>query len=130
MSSESVQPDVEPRTVRAATEIMTVIEEADALFSVTTQSGSEYTVDLREPACTCPDFEHRSEQLGEQGCKHIRRVRLEVGQVDTDALETRITETADDLDANATDLEQQAQELAETADELRDALDRLAEVAR
>mgnify|MGYP006290748019 CR=1 FL=1 len=125
----SIQPDIEPRTIRAATEHMTVIEEARSLFSVTTQSGSEYTVDLREPACTCPDFEHRSEQLGEQGCKHVRRVRLEVGQVDTDALEARIVETADDLDANAADLEQQAQELAETAEELRDALNRLEEVA-
>lgn len=129
MSSESIQPEVEPRTIRAAMEHMSVIEEARALFSVTTQSGSEYTVDLREPACTCPDFEHRSEQLGEQGCKHIRRVRLEVGQVDTDALEARLAETADDLDANASDLEEQAQELAGTADELRDALDRLTEVA-
>jgi len=126
MSSESVQPDIEPRTLRAATEHMTVIEEADALFSVTTQSGSEYTVDLREPACTCPDFEYRD---GVEECKHIRRVRIEVGQVDTDALEARLTETADDLDANAADLEQQAQELAETADELRNALYRLGEVA-
>ena len=127
MSSESVQPDIEPRTIRAATEHMTVIEEARSLFSVTTQSGSEYTVDLREPACTCPDFQHRS---GVKECKHIRRVRIEVGQVDTDVLEARLAETADNLDADATDLEQQAQELAETADELRDALDRLAEVAR
>jgi len=127
MSSESVQPDIEPRTIRAATEHMTVIEEARSLFSVTTQSGSEYTVDLREPACTCPDFQHRS---GVQECKHIRRVRIEVGQVDTDALEARLAETADDLDANATDLKQQAQELAETADELRGALNRLEEVAR
>jgi predicted nucleic acid-binding Zn finger protein len=126
----SVQPDIEPRTIRAATEHMTVIEEARSLFSVTTQSGSEYTVDLREPACTCPDFEHRSEQLGEQGCKHIRRVRIEMGQVDTDALEARLAETADDLDANATDLEQQAKELAETAEKICDALDRLEEVAR
>ena len=125
----SVQPDIEPRTIRAATEHMTVIEEARSLFSVTAQSGSEYTVDLREPACTCRDFEHRSEQLGDQGCKHIRRVRIEVGQVDTDTLEARLAETADDLDANATDLKQQAQELAETAKELRDALDRLEEVA-
>lgn len=125
----SVQPEVEPRTLRAATEHMTIIEEARSLFSVTTESGSEYTVDLREPACTCLDFEHRSEQLGEQGCKHIRRVRIEVGQVDTDALKTRLAETADDLDANAADLEQQAQELTETADELRDALDRLGEVS-
>jgi predicted nucleic acid-binding Zn finger protein len=126
----SVQPDIEPRTIRAATEHMTVIEEARSLFSVTTQSGSEYTVDLREPACTCLDFQHRSEQLGEQGCKHIRRVRIEVGQVDMEALEDRLAETADDLDANATDLEQQAEELAEAADELRDALIRLKEVVR
>lgn len=126
MPSESVQPDIEPRTIRAATEHMTVIEEARSLFSVTTQSGSEYTVDLREPACTCPDFEYR-EDVDE--CKHIRRVRLEYGQIDTDALEARLAETADDLDANATDLQQQAQELAETAKELRDALVRLEEVA-
>lgn len=123
----SVQPDIEPRTLRAASEHMTVIEEARSLFSVTTQSGSEYTVDLREPACTCPDFEYRD---GVKECKHIRRVRIEMGQVDTDALESRLAETADNLDANAADLEQQAQELAETADELRDALDRLGEVAR
>lgn len=126
MSSESVQPDIEPRTLRAATQHMTVIEEARSLFSVTTQSGSEYTVDLREPACTCPDFEYRDSI---EECKHIRRVRIEVGQVDTDALEARLAETADDLDANAADLQQQAQELAETADELRDALDRLEEMA-
>ena len=126
MPSESVQPDIEPRTIRAATQHMTVIEEARSLFSVTTQSGSEYTVDLREPACTCPDFEYRD---GVKECKHIRRVRIEVGQVDTDALEARLAETADDLDANATNLEQKARELAETADELRDALDRLGEVA-
>ncbi|WP_436935449.1 SWIM zinc finger family protein [Halovenus marina] len=126
MSSESVQPDIEPRTIRALREHMTVIEEARALFSVTTQSGSEYTVDIQgEPACTCPDFQHREEV---KECKHICRVRLECSQVDTDALEARLSETADDLDANAADLEEQAQELAETADDLRDAVDRLEEV--
>jgi len=105
---------------------MTVIEEARSLFSVTTESGSEYTVDLREPACTCPDYQHRQSV---EECKHIRRVRIEVGQVDIDTLETRLTETAVDLETNATDLEQQAQELTNTADELRDALDRLGEVS-
>jgi predicted nucleic acid-binding Zn finger protein len=107
---------------------MTVIEEARSLFSVTTESGSEYTVDLREPACTCPDFEHRSEQLGEQGCKHVRRMRLEVSQIDTDALESRLAETANDLEASAEELESKARDLTETATELRDALDRLEEV--
>ncbi len=77
---------------------MTIIEEARSLFSVTTESGSEYTCDLREPACTCPDFDYRDDV---EEYKHIRRVRIEVGQVDTGALENRLTETADDLDANA-----------------------------
>ena len=126
MSSESIQPDIGPRTLRAATEHMTVIEEAQSMFSVTTQSGSEYTVDLREPACSCPDFSHREEV---KECKHIRRVRLEVGQVDIETLETELTQTADDLESNAADLEARAQELTETADELRDALDRIEEVA-
>jgi predicted nucleic acid-binding Zn finger protein len=101
---------------------MTIIEESRSLFTVTTESGSEYTVDLREPACTCPDFQHR-ESVEE--CKHVQRVRIEVGQVDTDALETRLAETAETLETNAADLKQQAQELTDTADELRDALDRL-----
>ena len=126
MSSESVQPDIGPRTLRAATEHMTVIEESQSLFSVTTQSGSEYTVDLREPACTCPDFEYR-ESVSE--CKHIRRVRIEVGQVDVETLETELIETADNLESNASDLEAQAQELTNTACELRDALNRLEEVS-
>jgi predicted nucleic acid-binding Zn finger protein len=122
----SVQPDVEPRTIRAAKEHMTVLEKARSLFSVTTQSGSEYTVDLREPACTCPDFQHRSEV---QECKHIRRIRIEVGQIDIETLETELTETADNLESNAADLEAQAQDLTDTADKLRDALNRLEEVA-
>jgi predicted nucleic acid-binding Zn finger protein len=105
---------------------MTVIEEARALFSVTTQSGSEYTVDLREGVCSCPDYRNREP---EGGCKHLRRTRMVVGQVDIDALEARFAVMADDLDANATNLEQKAQELADSADELRDALDRLGEVA-
>ena len=126
MSLESVQPDIGPRTLRAATEHMTVIEEAQSLFSVTTQSGSEYTVDLREPACTCPDFEYR-QSVSE--CKHIRRVRIEVGQVDVETLETELIETAENLESNAADLEAQAQKLTNTAGELRDALNRLEEVS-
>jgi predicted nucleic acid-binding Zn finger protein len=105
---------------------MTIIEEARSLFSVTTESGSEYTVDLREPACTCPDFDYRYKV---EECKHIRRVRIEVGQVDTDALEARLAETADDLETGAEELEAKAQDLTETATQLRDALDRLEEVS-
>lgn len=125
MASESIQPAVEPRTLRAVSEYLTVIEEAPALFQVVSESGSSYLVDLREPACNCPDFQHRDEVTA---CKHIIRTRLAVGQIDTTALERRLTERADQLEANATDLEQQASELAETAHELRKARSRLEEV--
>jgi predicted nucleic acid-binding Zn finger protein len=121
-----IQPEVEPRTIRAATEHMTVYEKARSLFEVTTESGSAYTVDLREPVCSCPDFAYR-ESVSE--CKHIRRVRIEVGQVDVETLETELIETADNLESNAADLEAQAQELTNTACELRDALNRLEEVS-
>ena len=126
MSSESVQPEVDARTVRAAREHMTVIEEAQALFSVTTQSGSEYTVDLREGVCSCPDYAHREP---EGGCKHLRRTRIEVGQVDIEALSESFTEQADDILRDAEKLKQTATKLGETAAELDDAVDRLREVA-
>lgn len=125
MSSESVQPDLEPRTRRALTEYMTVIEEAPAMFSVTTQSGSEYTVDLREPACTCPDFRHRDEV---SECKHIRRVRMEVGQIDVESLEEELERTASELVMSAEQLEQQADDLYAEASNLESAIDRLQEV--
>ncbi|WP_280535727.1 hypothetical protein [Halopenitus sp. POP-27] len=126
MSSESIQPDVEPRTIRAATEYMTVLEEAQSLFSISTQSGSEYTVDLREPACTCPDFQHREEVTE---CKHIRRVRLEYGQIDVESLEEKLEHTASELADSAEQLEKQADDLHAEASNLEDAIDRLQEVA-
>ena len=108
---------IDPRTLRAVTEYMTVIEEARALFEVTTQSGSAYMVDLQEPACTCYDFQYR-EHVTE--CKHIRRVRMEMGQVDIEALEAQLTSAA-------TDLEAQAEELTKTAAAIRTACARLTE---
>lgn len=125
MAAESVQPDIDPRTIRAATEHMTVIEEARSLFEVTSESGSSYTVDLREPACTCPDFHHRTDV---EECKHIRRVRLEVGQIDTTRLRDEIASTATDLETEAERLEAHADNLFETAEKLRTALTRLREV--
>jgi predicted nucleic acid-binding Zn finger protein len=127
VSSESIQPDVEPRTVRAATEHMTVIDEAPAMFSVTTQSGSEYLVDLREGVCSCPDYRNREPQ---GGCKHLRRVRIVVSQVDVEALVAELERTASELEMSAKQLEQQAQDLSEEASTLEAAIDRLQEVAR
>jgi len=102
-------------------------EVADALFEVTSQSGNVYTVDLREPACTCPDFQHREEVTA---CKHVRRVRMEHGMVDVEALEDELERTASELAMSAEQLEQQANDLHAEASNLEDAIDRLQEVVR
>jgi len=79
-------PATTRRSVAAATERMAVAELADGLFLVDNgQHGADhaqYTVKPDLPACTCPDWEYRSEELGDDGCKHIRRVRLERGDID------------------------------------------------
>jgi len=124
--SESIQPDVEPRTVRAVTEHMTVIEEAPAMFSVTTQSGSEYMVDLREGVCSCPDYRNREP---EGGCKHLRRTRLSVNQIDVEELDSELERTTSELLRSAAQLESKAEDIYEQASELEDARDRLIEVA-
>lgn len=70
--------------LRALTEYMTVLDDGDdrargapGLYTVTTQSGSQYLVDTGLPACECPDFEYRS-----RACKHIRRVMFSTGRRD------------------------------------------------
>ncbi|MFT4921732.1 MAG: hypothetical protein ACI8XM_000938 [Haloarculaceae archaeon] len=67
---------------RALIDYMTVLDDATAktraapgLYTVTTQSGSEYLVDVELPACECPDFEYR-----DRVCKHIRRVQFATGR--------------------------------------------------
>lgn len=127
MSSKRVQPPAdEPRTLRAATDHMSVIEEARALFQVITASG-DYRVDLAEPACTCPDFQYRDEV---RECKHLRRVRLEVGQVDIDQLESELSTRIEDLESEAAQFESEAKERIKSAQRLLKAIDRLHEVAR
>lgn len=69
---------------RAVTEYMTVLDDGDGrargapgLYTVTSQSGSQYLVDTGLPACECPDFEYRG-----RVCKHIRRVHFATGRRD------------------------------------------------
>jgi len=90
----AVDASFDDRDVRALTEYMTTIPlDAPGMFSVTTQSGSEYTVDARGGSCSCPDAEHR-----DITCKHIRRVRFAVGRraipdwADSDAIDDQLGE--------------------------------------
>jgi len=75
MSSEAVQPEVDPRTWRALTESMTVLPEGGDIYTVVGENGNgEYQIDAREGRCTCPDHKHR-----EATCKHQRRVAYATG---------------------------------------------------
>lgn len=88
--------DLKQRDVRALTEYMTVLPLGGDMYSVTTQSGSEYRVDALEGRCNCPDKQYNLED-GEL-CKHERRVRFATGQwaipawVDADEVDAQLGE--------------------------------------
>jgi len=65
------------RDVRALTEYMTTLSLGGQIYSVTTESGSEYRVDGRDKVCDCPDFTYRDDV---QKCKHLRRVEFATGE--------------------------------------------------
>jgi len=69
---------VKPRLRRALCEYHTVIHERGDVYSVTSQSGYEYTVDAQEGRCTCPDAQYNlpSDDL----CKHALRVAVVRGE--------------------------------------------------
>lgn len=90
---------------RALTEYMTVLDDGDSrardapgLYTVTTQSGSQYLVDTGLPACECLDFEYRS-----RTCKHIRRVLFATGRrrvpewIDGDAVDPQLGAHVEDV---------------------------------
>lgn len=90
--NDAAAQTLDERDARALTEKMTVLDDdAPGFYSVTTESGSEYTVDARGGSCTCPDARHRDVR-----CKHIRRVRFAVGRrtvpdwVDTDVVDPQL----------------------------------------
>ncbi|MWV38869.1 hypothetical protein [Natrialba sp. INN-245] len=66
----------ESRTRRALTEDMDVrFGQNGPTYEVFSESGSTYVVDIEKETCTCPDFERRQP---DGGCKHLRRVDLEI----------------------------------------------------
>lgn len=89
--------DLDARDARALTEYMTVLDDlgrardADGLYVVVSQSGSEYLVDADTGACECPDAEYR-----DMRCKHVRRVAFATGArpiptwTDRDALDDQL----------------------------------------
>ncbi|QLG49106.1 hypothetical protein [Natrinema halophilum] len=87
-AAEECIDTLDERDVRALEEYLTVTPEigrargADDLTLVTSQSGKEYLVDVREGVCECPDSEYRHP---DGGCKHVRRARIAMGHETVDA---------------------------------------------
>ncbi|MFC4549364.1 MULTISPECIES: hypothetical protein [Halorussus] len=75
--SASGTPPLTERDVRAAGELLLVVEHAPDLYHVYSEDGTEYTVDARGGVCDCDDYHYRAP---DDGCKHLRRVRFATGQ--------------------------------------------------
>lgn len=115
------------RSLRAVSEYMSVVREAPDLYTVVSESGREYTVDLRDdPACTCRDFQYRHDV---EECKHILRARLETGRADVDLLKGRLALAAIDAEEEAEALERASEEVRSDARRIRRAVERLEELA-
>jgi len=73
---------------------MTVLSRDGGIFSVTTESGSEYRVDAVEGRCTCPDAQYNLND--DESCKHVRRVAFATGErpipswVNTEAVDSQL----------------------------------------
>ena len=115
------------RPLRAVSEYMSVVREAPDLYTVVSESGREYTVDLRDdPACTCRDFQYRQEVTE---CKHILRARLETGRADVDQIKGRLALAAIDAEEEAEQLERASEAVRSDARRIRRAVERLEELA-
>jgi predicted nucleic acid-binding Zn finger protein len=92
-TTEKNVSEVEPRTVRALKEYLTVLPEhgrvkgADGLVLVVSATQEEYVVDVETGACECPDATYNLK--GDELCKHARRARFALGidAVPAEALE-------------------------------------------
>ena len=115
------------RSLRAVSEYMSVVREAPDLYTVVSESGREYTVDLRDdPACTCRDFQYRPEV---DECKHVLRARLETGRADVDRIKGRLALAAIDAEEEAEALERASEAVRSDARRIHRAVDRLEELA-
>lgn len=79
-TDEKTTDNVDERTVRALEEYLTVLPDAvDApgMVRVVSHTGEEYTVDVRENRCECPDATYNLDD--ETDCKHVRRARFALG---------------------------------------------------
>ncbi|GAB3700429.1 hypothetical protein GCM10028858_15050 [Halorubrum pallidum] len=62
------------------------------VYEVQSASGNTYEVDVASKTCTCPDFTKRRPS---GGCKHLRRVDIEIRSGNVPRPDGRLPATAD-----------------------------------
>ena len=88
-----LQEDSDPRTERARTEEMDVsLLRKGGVYEVQSASGNSYEADVASKTCTCPDFTKRQPS---GGCKHLRRVDIEIRSGNVPRPDGRLPTTAD-----------------------------------
>jgi hypothetical protein len=86
------QEESDPRTERARTEEMDVsLLRKGGVYEVQSASGNTYEVDVASKTCTCPDFTKRQPS---GGCKHLRRVDIEIRSGNAPRPDGRLPATA------------------------------------
>lgn len=76
VSAEPSEEDLEPRTRRACDDAMDIaLLRTGGVYEVHAASGNFYEVDVGARTCTCLDWRRREP---EGGCKHLRRVDIEI----------------------------------------------------
>ncbi|MGB9963006.1 hypothetical protein ACOZ32_12510 (plasmid) [Halobacterium sp. MBLA0001] len=111
VNNEDHQEDSEPRTERARTEEIDVsLLRKGGVYEVQSASGNTYEVDVASKTCTCPDFTKRQPS---GGCKHLRRVDIEIRSGSVPRPDGRLPATGDvteQLSERILELEQEIDE--------------------
>lgn len=93
VGDDKQQEESDPRTERARTEAMDVsLLRKGGVYEVQSESGNTYEVDVASKTCTCPDFTKRQPS---GGCKHLRRVDIEIQSGNVPRPDGRLPATAD-----------------------------------
>lgn len=99
-NQEEESTDTDHRTRRAQEEEMDVsLAQKGGIYEVQSASDNIYKVDVGAGVCSCPDWE-RNEPDG--GCKHLRRVSMEIKAGNVPKPNGRLPETTETTESSGT----------------------------
>ncbi|XVH33774.1 hypothetical protein ACNS7O_18725 (plasmid) [Haloferacaceae archaeon DSL9] len=100
VSAEPSADELAPRMRRACDEEMDVsLLKKGGVYEVHSESGNFYDVDVAAETCTCLDWQRREP---EGGCKHMRRVDIEIDAGNVPRPDGRLPRTESEQQPNST----------------------------